>query len=490
MRRLKKSRWLLWIGCWGLLNTSLSTPAAYTPDPTLSAALTRITQDTLGEAADRVQLGIQIRDLSTGDIRYAQNATRRFIPASVLKIATALAALTELKPNYQFHTRLSVTGKVEKGHLTGDVFIRFSGDPLLTRGDLAGLINSLKQRGVHTIDGRIILDNSAFDSAHYPPGAMQEDLSAAFSAPIDSIIIDHNAYELTLTTPPGQTKNRRPRLSTPLPAGAIKIANHIVFDTSKSNIDVTSNKKNEYIFSGTWSKKEKTAHLALAIRNPAQLAEAIIRAQLKKDHIHYSHPIGYGKEPYRSTIWATHRSLPLSLIIPTMLKQSDNLVANALFKTLGAQTSRHAGTWKNGQAALINILRKALGTDLSQAHLVDGAGLSRYNLISPAEITDLLYQTAQHPSLQALLTSALPTGGIDGTLALRLANTDGRISAKTGNMKGVSSLAGYIKTYRRGNLAFALFLNGGIQKNPLYWTLEDRILDFLLNEPGAAPTRH
>ena len=257
------------------------------------------------------------------------------------------------------------------------------------------------------------------------------------------------------------------------------------FDTSKPKIKVTSNKKNEYTFTGTWSKKEKIAHLALAIRNPARLAEAIIREQLEKDHIHYKKPIGYAKEPYRSKIWATHRSLPLSIIIHPMLKQSDNLVANALFKTLGAQASKHPGSWQNAQAAVLKILSKALDLTLSQARLVDGAGLSRYNLLSPAEMTDLLYRVAQRPALYTLLSSALPTGGVDGTLAGRLPNTQSRIHAKTGNMKGVSTLAGYINTRHQGQLAFALFLNGGIQKNPLYWLLEDRILDYLLNEPGA-----
>ncbi len=484
MKRLKRITGLLYIGCASLLTTSLSASLPTSADPHLSSALKAIIKDTLGEAADRVQLGIQIRRIDKGDIRYAQHARQRFIPASVLKAATAVAALTELKPNYQFHTRLSVTGAVKKGHLTGDVFIRFSGDPLFTRGDLAGLINSLKQHGVHSIDGRLLLDNTAFDSEHYPPGAMQEDINAAFSAPIDSIIIDHNAYQLTLTA---DTKGRQPRLSSTLPSKAITITNHVFFDASSPKIRVTSNQKNEYTFTGTWSKKEKIAHLALAVRNPARLAEAIIREQLAKDQIHYKKPIGYAKEPYRSKIWATHRSLPLSMIIPPMLKQSDNLVANALFKALGAHASKHPGSWQNAQEAMLNALSKALNLTLSQAHLADGAGLSRYNLLSPAEMTDLLYRVAQRPALYTLLSSALPTGGIDGTLAARLPNTQDRIRAKTGNMKGVSSLAGYINTHHQGQLAFAIFLNGGIQKNPLYWVLEDRILDYLLNEPGAAP---
>ena len=172
MKRLKRITGLLYIGCAGLLSTSLSAPLPTSPDPRLSSALKAIIKDTLGEAADRVQLGIQIRRIDNGDIRYAQHAKQRFIPASVLKTATAVAAFSELKPNYQFHTRLSVTGAVKKGHLAGDVFIRFSGDPLFTRGDLAGLVNSLKQHGVHSIDGRILLDRSAFDAEHYPPGAM------------------------------------------------------------------------------------------------------------------------------------------------------------------------------------------------------------------------------------------------------------------------------------------------------------------------------
>jgi D-alanyl-D-alanine carboxypeptidase/D-alanyl-D-alanine-endopeptidase (penicillin-binding protein 4) len=484
MKRLRQGRFLLWIGCLGLLTTSFSASLPAPPDLRLSTALKTIIKDTLGEAADRVQLGIQIRDLSSGNVRYAQNATQRFTPASVLKIATAVAVLSELKPSYQFHTRLSVTGTVSKGHLTGDVFIRFSGDPLFTRGDLAGLVNSLKQHGVHSIDGHIILENTGFDSKYYPPGAMQDDVNAAFSAPVSSIIIDHNAYQLTLIA---DTKGRQPRLLSSLPPKAIKITNHVFFDTSKSNIKVTSNKKNEYTFTGTWPKKEKTAHLALAIRNPAHLAEAIIKEQLHKDHIRYKKPIHYGKVPYRSKMWATHRSLPLSMIIPSMLKHSDNLAANALFKTLGAKASKRPGSWQSAQDALPKILFKTLGLTLSQAHLVDGAGLSRYNLLSPTDAVDLLYRVSQHPPLHTLLSSALPTGGMDGTLAGRLPNTQNRIRAKTGNMKGVSALAGYIKTHHQGQLAFAIFLNGGIQKNPLYWLLEDRILNYLLNAPGADP---
>ena len=183
------------------------------------------------------------------------------------------------------------------------------------------------------------------------------------------------------------------------------------------------------------------------------------------------------------TLLAQHDSLPLKAIIKEMIKESDNLMTNAVFKKLGSTYFQSRGTWQNSLQALKKILETTTHIDFTQNLINDGAGLSRYNLLSPKQLSKALYYAYRKSSINAAFVDALPIAGIDGTMAYRLQDQrkKNRIRAKTGSMTGVTSLAGYIATKHHGPVSFVIMVNGFVKPRKPYIFLQDQICRYLVN---------
>lgn len=126
------------------------------------------------------------------------NAQQMALPASTQKVVTALAALLQLGPDYRFVTNFETNAKLNNNTLTGDLVIRFSGDPTLTRQQIRNMVNALKQIGIHKVEGDLIVDISAFTSHDKAPGWVWNDMTQCFSAPPAAAIIDRNCFSVSL----------------------------------------------------------------------------------------------------------------------------------------------------------------------------------------------------------------------------------------------------------------------------------------------------
>jgi D-alanyl-D-alanine carboxypeptidase/D-alanyl-D-alanine-endopeptidase (penicillin-binding protein 4) len=156
---------------------------------------------------------------------------------------------------------------------------------------------------------------------------------------------------------------------------------------------------------------------------------------------------------------AVHET-PIAQALARANKDSVNLYAECLAKRLGFAATGQSGSWENGTAAVGAFLKKA-GVAETEFKLDDGCGLSKQNRISPNAIVRVLMYDYFSPNRQAFLSS-LSIAGSDGTLEHRFANTDlrGRVFGKSGFVKGVSSLSGYLMA-RDGNwYAFSILMNG------------------------------
>ncbi len=179
---------------------------------------------------------------------------------------------------------------------------------------------------------------------------------------------------------------------------------------------------------------------------------------------------------------AMHRSDPLPILLKHMLKESDNLYANSILKTLGAYYYKRPGTWQTGTQAMMAILTKYNQVDFTSAVLVDGAGLSRLNVITAAQMLQVLTTVHQKPVIFAALMEALPIAGVDGTLKRRLTEAAYRnnVHAKTGTMSEVSTLSGYLQNRSHQTIAFTILIND-INPHPgRYRKIEDTICKILI----------
>lgn len=435
-------------------------------------------------------MGIIISSAKTGKRLYEQNADQLFTPASIQKLYVATAALSYLHPNFTYKTTLSSDAAPQHHAIKGNVYLHFSGNPYLTSEDLQSLLKSLKQNHITRIRGNLILDDHVFDQVPYPPGWLWGDLSYSFAAPLGGGNLDQNKFLLHLT--PAKQLGAHPSLNSHLPNSVLTFSNQAITTKAYNKqcpLTVYSNANNQYTVGGCLVQPWKRQRRSLAIRNLHPYLQFRIQQTLNDQGITVDH-ITFGQTPATAThTLASISSKPLSVIVKSMLTDSDNLAANALLKTLGQQYYQTSGTWQNGIHAMQHILSNDTGIDFNLSLLTDGAGLSRYNLTSPRQLEALLQDIDKHPELRNTIMASLPRPGKEGTLIHRMATTSGndRIAAKTGSMNGVNSLMGFIDSQHNGRLRFVIIFNGFVGPSRPYHQFEDQLCAWLINAPRQTP---
>lgn len=426
-------------------------------------------------------IGVIVQSLQTNRVYFSRNANQLFSPASVQKLITTSAALLFLKPDFQFKTTLQSVGFVNRGVLNGDLYVKFSGDPTFKKQDLFHLFSQLKSRGVQEINGNIVIDDTAFDHIPYPPGWAWDDLSYDYAAPLNTIIIDRNRFGMRFI--PSETAGAHAILKSNLPNSVVTIFNHV--RTTRYNIrncpmTIYSNDRNQYAVHGCLAQSTGMQARILAIRDLLPLTQAYIRQALAEQRIFLQGQITEAPSALNAVVLVEHDSPPLKTMIIHLLKKSDNLYANALLKKMGELYFHESGGWQNGLMAEKAILKQN-GLDIANVHLNDGAGLSRYNFVTPIFVAQILWTIHHHPVLKKYLTRALPIAGDDGTLAFRMTRLRKLkcLRAKTGSLTNVSSLAGFVQTKNHGLLSFVIIVNNFIGNRAPYIHLENRIGEYL-----------
>ena len=159
------------------------------------------------------------------------------------------------------------------------------------------------------------------------------------------------------------------------------------------------------------------------------------------------------------------RSHKLKDVLMPMLKESDNLYAEALFFQIAASQSARPAKAAHARQLIKRELSKAGVTGVPY-RIADGSGLSLYNYVTPELMVKLLIYAYRNTKVFMQLYPALPVAGQDGTLKKRMTGpyTNGKVKAKTGTLTGISSLAGYLTTANNHVLAFSI-INQGVLKN-------------------------
>jgi D-alanyl-D-alanine carboxypeptidase/D-alanyl-D-alanine-endopeptidase (penicillin-binding protein 4) len=219
----------------------------------------------------------------------------------------------------------------------------------------------------------------------------------------------------------------------------------------------------------------------IAVESPPEYAATVFEELLGRRGILVRGTIGAGKLPADARLLKLHESSPLSDVLPLLNKPSDNLIAEALLKTLGVETGR-SGSWQDGAAAVLSFLQKC-GVDASSAAVADGSGLSRLNCVSPRVLVKTLRYMADGPE-GGLFADSLPIAGVDGTLAHRMSGTaaQGKVRAKTGYVTHVCALSGYLTASSGARFAFSIILNNHLCANRQATAAQDAICEVLVRD--------
>ena len=416
---------------------------------------------------------MQVRDAATGTVVYSHNADQRVIPASNEKLMTSTAAMEVLGAAYRFHTVALYSGTRTGQTVTGSLYLHGQGDPTMTYAQFDAVATAVAGSGIRKFTGSLVADDSWFD--HVPLGLdwSWQDETYADSAAISALTVAADATfdtgAIAVQSKPGAAVGK-PAVLTLVPANSVvPVVNHSVTGQAGSADTLTATRahgSNTITVTGSRPLTATTVKTTLvAVQDPTQLAIAVFRDALKRHGVTVAGNTTTGTTPTGAKTITDHASIPLSQLLPSFLKLSNNGHAELLTKAMGrAKTPQAAGSWSTGLAAASTAL-KQLGVNTSLITLGDGSGVSRRDWLTTAQIAALLAGVQTRPWF-ATWYAALPIAGnpdpmIGGTLRSRMVGTPAanNLHGKTGTLSGVNALSGFVKDSAGRLLVFSSVSN-------------------------------
>jgi D-alanyl-D-alanine carboxypeptidase/D-alanyl-D-alanine-endopeptidase (penicillin-binding protein 4) len=427
----RRAHWvLLWLGLRAL--------AAQAMPPEVDAALQRARVP-----ADAV--AVLLQEAGTGRTLLSHNAQTPVNPASLAKLLTTLGALDQLGPAWTWTTPVWLQGSVSDGVLDGSLVIKGTGDPKLVVERVWLLLRRVQQLGVREIRGDIVLDRSAFAPQQADPAEFDGDPTRPYNVQPDALLLNFKSvtYSFVPDAPrgvalvgvdpvlAGTQVDRSVRLS----AGPC--------DDWRSGLKASFADATRVRFAGSYPAACGELSWPVADADPASYNARLIEALWRDLGGKLSGRVLDGSAPVGVKPSFEIKSPPLADVVRDINKFSNNVMAQQLFLTLALQRQPgQPATAEAARAVQRDWLTARVGELPPGLHLDNGSGLSRETRLSAALLVRLLQLAWSSPAMPELLSS-LPINGLDGTLR-RSRATPGRAHLKTGSLRDVSGLAGYV----------------------------------------------
>ncbi|MEV4555820.1 D-alanyl-D-alanine carboxypeptidase/D-alanyl-D-alanine-endopeptidase [Kitasatospora sp. NPDC049285] len=445
--------------------------------PPVDAALTADLDALLGDARlANAQAGVEVLDAQSGQVLYARQPGALLTPASTMKTVTSTAALELLGTDYRFSTEVRSTGTTYGGTLVGDLVLRGGGDPSLLVQDLDDLAAKVAASGVTTVTGRVLADGSRYDRTPLGPGWAWDDEQYSYSPQISGLTVagdaEYTMDTVQVTVTPGAAgENAKVAL---VPAEApMKFTGTVATGAAGSGTSADVERRrgeNELALSGSIAAGAAPATFWVTVEDPATYAGKVFAGALARHGVKVVRGVQSATGSETSQPLVSHDSKTLGELIVPMLKLSNNGIAEHLTKEIG-KAKGGRGDWSTGIAQIKGFL-KANGLESPGGRQVDGSGLSRYDLITPAKMAGLLKLAQDKPWFSAWY-NALPVAGnpdrmTGGTLAARMRGTkaENNVHAKSGSMSGVDNLVGYATAPDGRKLVFAVMVSNFAGTSP------------------------
>jgi D-alanyl-D-alanine carboxypeptidase/D-alanyl-D-alanine-endopeptidase (penicillin-binding protein 4) len=414
--------------------------------------------------------GVEVRSLRTGKVLYARNPQRNLKPASTLKVVTTAAALDAFGPEARLRTTVESTGRLDGlGRILGDLYLVGRGDPHLSGRFTEGrptaifeeMAESLRQAGVRRIEGRVIGHEGLFRGERRGDDWSWGDLVWGYGAEVSALSFNDNVASLTVT--PGEREGD-PIMVDRVPASTYyQVVSTAVTSARGGPRELVLQRDfgaNVIRLSGAVAAGSPPQTLNVAIEDPARYAATVFAEALAGKGIVVTGGVDTSAQPLPpgARVLAAHDSPPMGEIVKVVNKVSQNLHTEMLLRLLGAQV-KGDGSVEGGRAAADDFLRR-VGVAPESWALQDGSGLSRSDLVNPHGMVALLAAMDRHRHA-AVFRESLPIAGVDGTLATRMAQPPlrGNVTAKTGTIRHVNALGGYVTARSGERLAFYAAVN-------------------------------
>lgn len=339
-----------------------------------------------------------------GHVIAAHNLHEMFVPASVIKIATGLAALRILGPDYRFETHFFMDSDQ-------NLYIRGHGDPFLISEEVAEIVKKLKILGCERINN-IYTDDTTFSIGGSTDGGGSSE--NPYDAQNSGLAVNFNTVNIEKD---GDGKIRSAEEQTPKLELMEELAADLAPGEHRVNITRETEDGNEII---------------------GRYTGELFRVFQKQENIAGNGVITFRAVPADlSPFYIHHSSKTLEDIIAPLMLYSNNFIANQLFLAVGAAQYDYPATWGKSMRAMAGFLHTELNLSAREIEIIEGSGLSRKNRVSPYAMIQLLESFKPYSHL--------------------LPDENGKF-IKSGTLKGVYAYAGYFRENERLD-SFVILLN-------------------------------
>ncbi|MGD8780416.1 MAG: D-alanyl-D-alanine carboxypeptidase/D-alanyl-D-alanine-endopeptidase [Ignavibacteria bacterium] len=431
------------------------------------------------------QVAIDIYDLTDKEILYRKNHELLFRPASNMKLFTTATALVFLGTEYKVATNVYHNGFIRDSVCYGDIIIVGACDPLFTDKHLDTLVSQIKSSGIKKITGNLIGDISCLDSLYWGSGWMWDDNPYPFSPYLTPLVVNESSIKIEFK--PGPVGYPVEIKFNPEIKNYFNIANSSLTVKEDSNtIEISRdwiNNNNNIIINGKLKANSTADTVQLNLIHPENFFLNLFKQKLQEQEVELAGKIEVGKLQKEISKIAFIETGLNDIILKTN-KDSHNLSAEMILRIMGAECFEKPASAKKG-IKLIDSLVASIPMDPKNYKLVDGSGLSFYNLVSAELITELLkYIYSEKQEIFKLFYESLPVAGIDGTLEKRMTNSAvfNNVRAKTGTLSGVSCLSGYLTTSNNHLIAFSIMNQNYVGSSKKTRTFQDKLCKILVKE--------
>ncbi|KAG0189463.1 hypothetical protein DFQ28_003351 [Apophysomyces sp. BC1034] len=410
--------------------------------------------------------------------RLTWNANKPMLPASTMKLVTTYAGLSILGPDYRWRTSVYRDGSVDaSGVLHGNLYIQGTGDPKLVPEELIELVNKIRKQGIVALDGNLILDKRWFDTSTRDLPAFDNNADSPYNVGPDPLLYAFKSLSFTLNP----SRNGKVSIDVTPPLAQLEIVNQLhetrgacngVLQSATPAITPMSQGIVQAVFRGNYPARCGGRTVNIAALDHSSFFAGGFLALWKQAGGTFTGTVREGATPSHAQWVAAHRGMELSNIVHDINKLSNNTMTRNLFLSIGAVGARPIASHipvtlappvPSTPARSAQVIRDFLAKSalaMPELRLDNGSGLSRNEYVSAASMAKLLVAANTSPVAQAFIES-LPIAGVDGTMRHRLtgAPVGGNARIKTGTLRNVRAIAGYVAAANGESYVVVSFIN-------------------------------
>ena len=422
-----------------------------------------IKQSNLNEAAT---VAISVKNVENNNTVYELNSKKLLHPASTLKIFTAYAAFDTLGYEYLFKTQFYKDNQ-------NNLYIKLGADPFLKSSELKAALKTVKDESGSSFKN-LYIDDSIIDKEEFAPGWMWDDDTNPYTPKISAYNLDNNLIQVNMSANAEGLAELRPKTTYPA-----SVFSYIKTGGKEDSIDIKRYNWNNPELTEVYGTVTSPKSFNIPISSMRRYFIHNLEKGLEELKLQITSTLYSSKIVPEDAQLITEISHPASKALPLILRNSNNLMAETVFKL--AASKKYAATGSEDLACeLFKEFYNKNGIETENIIIQDGSGISRKNLVSADWSTSTLNTLYKMKDFEKYKEQMAQPG--EGTLSERLFDLRGDVWLKTGSLAKISTLAGYVNSQDGNTYSVTIFIENFIDSPFSIKQFENEIINIIYNQ--------